>query len=411
MLVPLTINYISAETYGIWLTLTSIVTWFSFFDIGFGHGLRNKLAEAIANGEKEKGRIYVSTTYAVLSIIIGIALGLFFVINPYLNWSKILNAPATIGHELSLLALIVFSFFCLQFVFKLLNIVMTANQEPARASLHNFLGNVLSLVLIYALTKFTSSNLIFLGLALSAAPVIILLIAGFILYHKRYREYAPSLNHIDFSYAKELMGLGGKFFIINISVLVMLNTDHIIILQLLGSTEVTVFNVTHRIFAVVTMVYGIIATPLWSAYTDAYTKSDFEWIKKTVKVCLKIWYGLIGVTVLILLASPMIFDIWLGDTVDVPFVLSIAMSTYVISYVYQTIYSFLLNGVGKIKLQLYISVFAAIIHIPLALFLCDKFGLVGLTLLSTYNFLLTGIIFSIQSNKILNRTASHIWNK
>lgn len=51
LLVPLTISYISSELYGIWLTLTSIIGWIGFFDIGFGNGLRNKLTEALANND------------------------------------------------------------------------------------------------------------------------------------------------------------------------------------------------------------------------------------------------------------------------------------------------------------------------------------------------------------------------
>ena len=43
ILVPLTINYINPYRYGIWLTLSSVVSWFSFFDIGLTNGLRNKL--------------------------------------------------------------------------------------------------------------------------------------------------------------------------------------------------------------------------------------------------------------------------------------------------------------------------------------------------------------------------------
>ena len=53
IVVPLTINYINPSRYGIWLTLSSIVGWFSFFDIGLTQGLRNKFAEAKAKGEKK----------------------------------------------------------------------------------------------------------------------------------------------------------------------------------------------------------------------------------------------------------------------------------------------------------------------------------------------------------------------
>src|ERR1035437_10668458 len=51
LLVPITIHYVNPTRYGIWLTLSSIVGWFSFFDVGLGNGLRNKFAEAVTNGK------------------------------------------------------------------------------------------------------------------------------------------------------------------------------------------------------------------------------------------------------------------------------------------------------------------------------------------------------------------------
>jgi O-antigen/teichoic acid export membrane protein len=61
LLVPLTIDYIDKSLYGIWLTLSSIVTWFRFFDVGLGNGLKNKFAEALAKGDRHLARVYVST--------------------------------------------------------------------------------------------------------------------------------------------------------------------------------------------------------------------------------------------------------------------------------------------------------------------------------------------------------------
>src|SRR5580704_18108809 len=107
ILAPLTIHYVNPSQYGMWLTMSAIVGWFSLFDIGFGNGLRNRFTEAIAKGEDELARIYVSTTYAILVFIIAFILILFFLINPYLNWAKILNAPSSMARELSLLATII----------------------------------------------------------------------------------------------------------------------------------------------------------------------------------------------------------------------------------------------------------------------------------------------------------------
>ena len=48
IMVPMTINYVSPTQYGLWLTISSIVTWISYFDFGFAHGFRNRFTEAIA---------------------------------------------------------------------------------------------------------------------------------------------------------------------------------------------------------------------------------------------------------------------------------------------------------------------------------------------------------------------------
>ena len=69
LIVPMTINYVDSENYGIWLTLSSMVAWMSFFNIGLNNGLKNKLGEALAKGDLLLGKKYVSTTYALLCLI------------------------------------------------------------------------------------------------------------------------------------------------------------------------------------------------------------------------------------------------------------------------------------------------------------------------------------------------------
>lgn len=411
VLVPLTINYINPSRYGIWLTLSSIVGWLSFFDIGFGFGLRNKFAEALAENKEELAKIYVSTTYAILSIIIGIVLVAFFIVNPFLNWTKILNTTPELAGELSILALIVFVFFCLRFIFQLLSTVLAANQEPAKGSFIELMGSMASLLLIFILTKTTSGSLIYLGAILSFTPVFVLLVSSIWFYRNDYKRFAPSFKLIKFKYAKDLMSLGLKFFIIQIAALVLFNTDNIIIIQLFGSKYVTTYNVSFKLFSIIVMVFNIIATPLWSAFTEAYTKNDLDWIKGTIKTLEKIWLFLILFTIIILLISPYLFKLWLGDKVQVPFLLSVAMSTYVIVSIWQTIHVFFLNGIGKVKLQLYLVIFSSLINIPMAIFLGRKFGLVGITITSTILFAIMGIVFSIQTRKILNNTATKIWNE
>ncbi len=67
VIVPLTLGYLNNEVYGIWMTLTSILYWFSFFDIGLGNGMRNYLTEAISRKDFVKARGYLSTTLLLVT--------------------------------------------------------------------------------------------------------------------------------------------------------------------------------------------------------------------------------------------------------------------------------------------------------------------------------------------------------
>jgi len=409
--VPLTVSYVNPLRYGIWLALSSIIGWFSYFDIGFGNGLRNKFAESIAKKEYDTARIYVSTTYAVITALALFCILIFVFVNPFISWTKILNAPAGMAKELEWLALIVFIFFWMQFVLQLITTIITANQEAAKASFFNLLGSIFSLVFIFILTKTTSGSLIYLGSVLSIVPVLVLLIASLWFYNREYKIYAPSFKFIRLRYARNLIGLGFNFFIIQIAALILFQTDNIVITQLFSPREVTTFNIAFKLFSVIIMAFSIIITPLWSAFTEAYTNKDFEWIKRTLSKLRKIWLVLVLITIFTLIISPLIFKLWMGDKVKIPFSLSVALSFYIIVCSWQNIHVYFLNGIGKIRLQLYLVIFSGLVNIPIAIVLGRTMGLAGVTLSNAILFAVMGIVFSVQVKKIINNKAKGIWAK
>lgn len=411
LLVPLTIHYVNSTQYGIWLTLSSVIGWFGFFDIGFGNGLRNKFTEAIAKGQYKLARIYVSTTYAILSIIIIVVLLLFFCINPFLNWAKILNAPTQMVGELSTLAMLVFVFFCLQFVFQLLTTILTANQQPAKASIINFVGSLFSLLIIFILTKTTAGNLIYLGVGLSLAPVIVIILSSFYFFSKEYKRYAPSIKYVRFRFARGLMTLGLKFFVIQIAFVILYQTDNIVIAQLFGPKEVTPYNIAYKFFGVVPMIFSIVLTPFWSAFTEAYIKKDMHWITSSIKKLINIWMLFALGVLVMLVVSDWVYYLWVGSTVKVPFLLSAAIAFYVIINAWCMIFSMFLNGVGKLKLQLYSALFGALINIPLSIILGKQIGISGVVVSTCIIAFIAAIWSPVQYNKIINNSATGIWNK
>jgi O-antigen/teichoic acid export membrane protein len=409
VLVPITINYVNPTQYGIWLTLSAVIGWFGFFDIGFGHGLRNRLTESIARRKFKLSRIYISTTYAMLCIIVSVVLVLFFVVNQYINWARILNADASMGRELSLLALIVFVFFCFQFILQLITTVLTANQQPSYASVFYFLANVISLVIIFILTKTTHGNLLYLGFVLGLTPVLVLLLSSIWFYSNDYKKLAPSIKYVRFSFVKNILNLGIKFFMLQIAGLILYESSNIIIAQLFGPSKVTTYNIAYKFFSIITMVFAIINLPFWSAFTKAWVEKDIAWIKNTIRSLQLLWILCAATSVLMVIIANFVYRLWVGSEIVVPIGLSAAIAAYGIMNTWNAIYSQFLNGVGKVKLQLIYGVGGALLNIPLAVLLGYRLGITGVILSSVILTSVNMVCGYIQYQKIVNNTATGIW--
>jgi len=413
LLVPMTLDYINPTRYGIWLTLSSVLGWFAFFDIGLGNGLRNKFAEALAKSDLESARSYVSTTYAILLIVISIVYLVVIVINPILHWADILNTPVEMESELRKLVIIVFSFFSLQFVLKLVGTILTADQRPAITNSFGLISSIITLIVIYILTKTTTGSLIYLGTALSASPVIVLVLASLFFYTGEYKYCRPSIKYLDFKHFRGLFGLGIQFFIIQIACLILYATDNMIITQLFGPLEVTPYNIAYRYFGIVTMIFGIITMPFWSAYTEAYAHKDVKWIKSVTNKLVRIFFVLIILTIVMLLSSKIFYLFWIGDRVKIPVMLSIFMGIYAILITWSSIFSFFVNGAGKIRLALYLSIIEAIANIPLSIFFAKNLGMGSAgVILATCICISIGCMFlPIQYLNIINNKAVGIWGR
>jgi len=412
--VPLTLNYVNPSGYGIWLTLSSIVGWFAFFDIGLTQGLRNKFAESKANGNDKLAQIYVSTTYAVLGIIFFSIWVIFLLVNNYLDWSKILNVPSSMQSEISILALIVFTYFCMTFVLKIITTILLADQEPAKASLIDIIGQSLSLCIIFILVKTTAGSLIRLGLGLCVSPILVLLITNMFLFKGRYRKYRPLISKVDFQYAKSLFNLGLKFFLIQFAAIVQYQTANIIIARKFDVSEVTSYNIVFKYFSVLNMVFSIFLTPFWSASTEAYFKNDIQWIRNGIKK-----YNILNILIIIigfvmLLFSSTVYRLWLGEgKVNIAFALSLWGFLYFNVIIFGGKYVSFLNGISALRIQFISSAISPFLYLALALVMIKYFrmGVYSLFIASIIANFNAYLLAPIQYYKIIVQRKTGIWVK
>jgi len=408
--VPITIHYLGTEDYGIWLTLSSIFIWLFSFDIGLGNGLKNKLAETTALNNYESGKIYVSTTYALLTLIVGVIFCGFIIINYFLNWQKILNTHFVSGINLNLFTDLVFLLFCIQFISQIMNVILTANHKITMVSFLNFLGQFASLVGVFLLTKFSKSSLLLLVLVSAGLPILIQIFSSIWFFSTSLKDISPGIKYINLKHSKELLSTGLVFFLVQIGGVVLFQTDNIIISHLYGPSQVTIFNIDYKLFSALSIAFLIVINPFWTAFTDAYVKKDFIWIKGIFRKFYDNFYLVILISLFILVLSPFFIKIWIGNSVKISISLSISLTVYIILYCWLFAHCFFLNGVGKIKIQLYLYVVGSILNIPLAVFLARFFGVNGVVFSNIFVMLVMSIVLYIQCNKIANQKAIGIWN-
>ena len=302
ILVPLTLGYLSQELYGIWLTISSIILWLNFFDVGLTLGLKNKLSEALARNEIEKGKSLVSTTYLVMVLIFLPLCIVGEIIIPHINWSSFLNVDSIYNEELSVVVSILIVCFCLQMVFNVITAVVSAYQKVALASAFPVIGNLCSVIVIYLLGVFTKPSLTNLASAISYLPTLVLMISSYVLYTGILKQVRPSISYFDKSKIRDILNLGIKFFIIQIQMIVLYQATNILISNVSSPTEVTSYNIAYKYIGAASMTFNIILAPLWPAFTDAYMKNDWRWMKQTYSNMKKVYYGLLlGVILMVIL--------------------------------------------------------------------------------------------------------------
>ena len=411
LIVSLTIHYLDKERYGIWLTLSSIIGWITFFDLGLSNGFRNRFAESKALGNLALAKQYLSTTYFVLSAIVASVFAIAIIVNCFINWSDVLKVSSSYRDELNFVFAVVLTFTSINMIANIFISFLAAEQKIGLASVIQAVGQVLSVLSIYILSKTTTGSLSHLALFFSGIPCIVVLFISVIAFRfSRYKIYRPSYKEVNVSLIKSICNIGIQFFIINICMIFIFEIVNIVISRELGAQYVSVYNISNKYFNVVYMTVIAIISPFWSAFTDAYTKKDFQWMKKVYS---KLYIGMAAILIihiLMVLVSKPLYFLWIGDSLDIPYHVTAAMAISVFVQTYGVINMYLINGIGYVRLQTIIYVLFALIAWPLFVFSC-RWGIVGIIAIPTLVYLTQGLAGNIQLHKIINDKASGIWIK
>lgn len=404
--VRITISFLGKDLYGIWIVLLSIISWVSLFDIGIGNGLRNNLAVALSKNDIGSAKEYISTSYIILLAISFIILLLSCSAIYFVDWISFFNSTLLSIHQYRILVSVFIITIIFSFYLGLINSILNAYQKNALTNTIPILSNILFVALLFIFKSILVSNLLRIISVYSIALVVSYIILTIHFFYNN-KNVIPSINDFSKSKINDIISLGGNFFIIQIAVLLIFTFDNFLILHLLGSSEVSIYNVAFKLFSIMPVTFTIIMAPFWSAFTEANVKSDIEWMRSSIK---KLNYSIViaAICSLILLSSyQVVLDIWMpsNNRIVPPFSLMLILSFFVLISIWNNIYSFFLNGIGIVKVQVQTSIVGGLINIPLAIFLVKycQLGLAGIVISMCFSLLIFSYFGPRATFRYLNR--------
>lgn len=412
LMVPVTLKCLGEYNNGVWLTISSVMLWIDNLDIGLGNGLRNKLAIYLAHGETQRARSLIASTFAMLTYIIIPTLLILLVLILTSDTYQLFNVEPTKTANLDQVLMVTVTLVCTTFIFKLIGNFYMGLQLPAVSNVLIAIGQTLALIGTYLVYISGSHSLLHIALVNTACPLLVYLIAYPYTFYYKFPHLRPTFSLVDLKEAKAVISMGIRFFIIQISGVILFMTSNLLISKLFSPAMVTPYQITYRYFSILLVAFTVICMPFWNATTDAYERGDIQWIHNATRKLRLMTIGIFLSMIAMIMVSDLVYTIWIGQDTTIDIRMSIAVAIYIFILIYSMRYSYFINGIGKLRLQLIFSALAAILFIPLAYltvrFTNDIIWFIAVMCLVNIPGL---IVNKIQFNKLINGHAKGIWNR
>ena len=394
--VPITVRYLGAEGYGLWITISSAATMFFVLDIGIASTLTNLISEAYAENDKEKAATYFATAFWLIvgiSALLGIA---GWVLWQYIPWISIFHVqdPA-LARDTSRAMAAAFIVFLLALPTSLAPKVLGGYQELHASNLFVAGGSVLSLLTVVAVVSFHGSlPMLIAGFAGSSVLANAACLLWICFFHKPWMR--PRLQQIDPGCIGRIFRTGGQFFAIQLAALVIFGSDNLVISHFLSPARVTPYAVTWRLVAYITAVQALVLPALWPAYSEAYAKRDLPWIRSTYNRVRWISAAalVIGCSVM-LVAGREIIRIWAGPAAVPSALLIRLMCVWIVICVFTMNQSCLMGATFRVSKQAISSVLSAVVNLALSILWVKTMGPTGVILATIVSYLI--FIVAVQA--------------
>lgn len=402
--IGIVVRYLSPDKFGLWASVASFASVFAMFNFGFGSSLLNKLSKLNADkNDDESKKCFFSIFYAFCLLTL-LLIMLVYLINLYVPWGVLFNTnnKEIIRNGSNLF--IIFSILSLISIpLSFSDVVFYSRQESWWVSLFALLTSFLlltsSIVLVYLRSSFMA-----VVVSMSLMPTISGILSFlYMLNRTNWKFVTVNINVIKRN-VYELFPQGIQFLLIQISSLILLSIDTVIIGKTAGLANAGEYFLIKKIVFLFSTIYLSLFSPVWSCYTDAIHNNDYTWVKKMLNMS----GGLTIISYVLFILLFMLFGdsfmyMWTGKHIQNTLLLSL-LGMWGFLYSFASCYSIFLNSIGELKPQAFCLITGTVLLFPLSSYCSKLMGIYGVCLswiiVTAFSALLNVIISYLDLFKI-----------
>lgn len=376
--VPLVITYLSKEQYGMWLTMSSLVSALGPLDLGIGLGLLTVVSDAYGKDDREGARRAISTAGAMLTLISTLAVVVFGVLYFVIPWAHVFNVTTpTAVSEAGPAAAVLFGAFALGLPLGIVAQVQLAHQSGYISSAWAIAGNLGSFVVLLAMIYFQASLPVLL-VGLTCVSLVTAAMNGYFLFRRQSPWLMPRLHDVDLRAARPLLKTGSFFVVLQLAGLAAYQLDNFVIAQILGAAAVPEYAVPSKLFVLAPTLLSFVLMPLWPAYRESMARGDVAWVKRTLRRSILL-AGAVNIpsTLFLIVAGPWIIQVWAHGQIHPTTLLLVGLGTWTIMNTLNGPFAMLLNGANIVGFQAICSTLMAVANVAISVYLVGRIGVSG----------------------------------
>ncbi len=393
MMVPIAVNYLGIEQYGMWIAISSLIALFSFVDGGAANALVNMISHASGGNKANAMRSIVSSGFFMLLAIALVGCLLYVLIYDDIPWAWVLGLPTESNHsELLLLALVVGVAAFITMPCSVAGNVQRGLQDGNIEAFWMAKGQLLSLLFVFVAIQL-DLQLAGFACAIILGPIVASILNSVIYFAFRRRDIAPHISSVRGDEVRTMLGTGGLFLVLQITAVIQAKADNVIIANMLGPSSVTQYAICLQLFLFIPTLMGLILAPLWPAYREALSSGDLLWIQRVFYRSMKLTFFIAAPAALILaLFGRQIIALWVGEEVMPSGLLLGGAAVWGLMLVAGSAMAMLLNGLQIIKTQIVVALSAAVLNIGLSIWFISLIGVEGAVYGSVISYLVCAMI-------------------